>query len=100
MSTWSTARMSAATSNVGHSSMTRRPDRSPRCSDAEQPRRVVPTDLTEPPVAEVEPDEHVQLMGVGVRDVREVCAEEDLLLQRCEPRRERLTQLTLAPERI
>src|SRR6059058_2133004 len=98
MSTRSTARMSAATSNVGRSSMTRRPARSPRRSDAEQSRRVVPADLTEPRVAELEPDEDLQLMRVGMRDVGEVCAEEDLLLQRCQPRRERLTQLTLAPE--
>ena len=47
--------------------------------DAEQLGPVLPADRAQPVVAQVEPGEALELVGVGVRDGREVGAEQDLV---------------------
>ena len=53
----------------------------PSGDEAEQPDAVVPADVAQPVVAEAEPGEALELVGVGVRDGREVAAEQHLGLE-------------------
>src|SRR5450759_3809657 len=54
--------------------------------DAEEPGRVVPADRPQPLVPQPHPGEYVELVGVGIRDVREVGAEQDPVAEVGQPR--------------
>src|SRR5438874_8234050 len=60
--------------------------------DTDKPRAVNPTDCPEPVIAMAQCGQRHELRGVGVRDIREIGAQDDLVAQLPQARNSRLGQ--------